>query len=793
MGFLTWADKVGLILKKTRINQWQDVDANETKAAVNDNDTRIGVLEPKVDAAISGYQGVLLIADTPTVDGSYMAGESGTYTNAGGLVIDLTEGVNYINVSGTQTVFTKTVIPVDTIPTGDVAEGETLAVSGGKINDFILPIATSAISTLQDIDYSDYNLLNGYRDSSGTYFPLAGYITTPLIPTTVNQTLKYIGQTVGSAVRAIVCYDKNQVFHSVLLGQIADLNEYDVVVPTGVFFYAMTANTTFTHTFTQVEYVVNSKNVDITEQLIDYYDKDEVDDLVLPLYNELENEGSELWRGFGTLSTLNTHQWVQEFPFVANKRIKTISFDYTSITPLKITFWKKVGIDFVLVDEVNVVPIIGLNTIEINKTFDTIIYIGFYEADDLAYSSATGYDAHGLGATDFNIGDTAPIVQTLVLRFKIDVVYADGFKDLSKLDEIETPIFPMLNAWSYQFDTAISTDFANSGFVYDAVSESAKSSTLNSFLVNIKNFKTYKRKHKYIVNLKSDSVFEIGASGVNNAVTYQARGSRILIDIPNLKLKILNVNTGALMQEVSITNFSEDEYFIEVEINDYTLAATLKNNRTLVGNTVSNTDIVSSSKAGKLIDYPSLKLISGTIEVKNFDIFLMHKPLIVFIGNSNTESGYRTSTYADRLLINHLNNDGCILAKGGATNSVLALNQTTELIKMKPKYISIMIGTNGGITQLNIDGWVTFCNDNDIILIINKIPCTDDDSLNPYLSVNELIREQGIIGANMDYATALNNDITLFYDPSIYIDDLHPNSDGQEIMKDRFLNDVNLI
>ena len=164
---ITYNDKSHVQPYGTREIQVWDLDMNEIKEVVNVNSDETAKNTTDIVALTSGYQGELLIADTPTADGYYLAGESGTYTNAGGLVIDLTEGVNYINVSGTQTVFTKTVIPVDTIPTGDIAEGETLSVSGGKINT-----AIQEIPTLQD----SKNLANLDLTIDGFYINTLGAI-----------------------------------------------------------------------------------------------------------------------------------------------------------------------------------------------------------------------------------------------------------------------------------------------------------------------------------------------------------------------------------------------------------------------------------------------------------------------------------------------------------------------------------------------------------------------------------------------------------------------------------------
>jgi hypothetical protein len=68
------------------------------------------LVDDKIAALTSGYIGELLISDTPTVDGYYLALEAGTYTNAGSLVVSLDNKITFISVSDTQTTFTKTEI-----------------------------------------------------------------------------------------------------------------------------------------------------------------------------------------------------------------------------------------------------------------------------------------------------------------------------------------------------------------------------------------------------------------------------------------------------------------------------------------------------------------------------------------------------------------------------------------------------------------------------------------------------------------------------------------------------------
>ena len=80
--------------------------------AKNDKLYRNNSLESKIDGALTGFKGSISIADTPASDGYYFANETGTYTNAGSLTVDLSLGLHIILVSGTLTVFEKIVIPI---------------------------------------------------------------------------------------------------------------------------------------------------------------------------------------------------------------------------------------------------------------------------------------------------------------------------------------------------------------------------------------------------------------------------------------------------------------------------------------------------------------------------------------------------------------------------------------------------------------------------------------------------------------------------------------------------------
>jgi len=78
-------------------------------------DDKVKLVSDQLVGVASGYRGFLAIADVPTEDGYYYASESGTYANAGGLVVSLSGKITIITISDTQTTFEKLEIPIDTL------------------------------------------------------------------------------------------------------------------------------------------------------------------------------------------------------------------------------------------------------------------------------------------------------------------------------------------------------------------------------------------------------------------------------------------------------------------------------------------------------------------------------------------------------------------------------------------------------------------------------------------------------------------------------------------------------
>ena len=82
------------------------------------------------------FKGVLLAADAAvTEDGIYVAGDAGTYTNNGGLVITVSNQIVLISITVTQTVFEQAIFPITLTIDATVIDGSVNAIQGNAVFD----------------------------------------------------------------------------------------------------------------------------------------------------------------------------------------------------------------------------------------------------------------------------------------------------------------------------------------------------------------------------------------------------------------------------------------------------------------------------------------------------------------------------------------------------------------------------------------------------------------------------------------------------------------------------------
>lgn len=300
------------------------------------------------------------------------------------------------------------------------------------------------------------------------------------------------------------------------------------------------------------------------------------------------------------------------------------------------------------------------------------------------------------------------------------------------------------------------------------------------------------------------------------------------IDIPNKKLimykrgngyKGIDLNTKIVESQISFNLNVDDIYLVEVEKNDYTYYLRLINTRT--------SDyceaMIEGWEAGRQNRNYGFSLQSGTpFKIFNLDILMLNNPTIVFAGNSISEGVGLYSTdisnpnnltvrYAE-VIRKEIGN--CLIsAEGGDTILDILAKFESEYNIIKPKYMSVCIGTNHGIsvnTEEKFKELIDKCKAINCIPIIHRIPCCDIPD-NRYKDINDMIvslsksEDYGskfVLGCRFDTATAKDyyEEVTVEHpsttdnntrvDLSLFTDGVHPNYIGASRMVKRFAIDI---
>lgn len=173
-------------------------------------------------------------------------------------------------------------------------------------------------------------------------------------------------------------------------------------------------------------------------------------------------------------------------------------------------------------------------------------------------------------------------------------------------------------------------------------------------------------------------------------------------------------------------------------------------------------------------------------------------------GDSITETeAYYPADYMSQawtmLVRKHMH--GRFLASGYSASQISQIfgRIQNELPFIKPKYCMITIGTNQGDTVENLTALVQYIKSQDVIPILNHIPCykrtaSDTDG---FIAINAIIDQvraaENVKGADFDICTSIGYDGETI-DPSCFWDNgeylQHPNVKGSKKMFDQLLIDV---
>mgnify|MGYP000098341206 CR=1 FL=1 len=335
-----------------------------------------------------------------------------------------------------------------------------------------------------------------------------------------------------------------------------------------------------------------------------------------------------------------------------------------------------------------------------------------------------------------------------------------------------------------------------------------------------------KRIMRFDVTLYNDTVFDIIMERNNNN---KGEGeSCYRIDITSNKLIMFSsgsngrgvlIGTEAISKSIDFSIIDGNKYLIEIEKNDFTFFFRIKDYLT------GNVDEISLKGwgAGRQHHYYGFSWISGenAPKVSNMRISMINNPTCVFVGDSITEGVgmssidiHNPNNFYNRYSEVLRNKIGkCLIsAMGGDTIGTIYYKFDSEYCKIKPKFICITIGTNGGTTSNSLDQFKSIIDRSFAIgskLIINFVPCGYSGN---YLGVNEQLntlkndpdyKDKFILGCRFDLATALDyypivddeHQTTIEGQMTrvrrdLMVDDTHPNHLGSLEMAKRFKVDI---
>lgn len=673
------------------------------------------------------------------------------------------------------------------------------------------------IGVLTEFDYSTDVVASTYLLANGT---LQGgnsdYVTTNLRACAPGDIIKYKGQTVGSAVRAVVGYDAAGTFVSVLLAISSDLTVKSLTIPVGVYQYRECANVLSAYAFSKMEYVIARKYLNIPDLTTANSNIATLDSMLNTFYKATAISFIAMdWKNQAYIYGAYENYGFNPAPFPADQFVETIEF--RSGTPLT--------------DAINSLKIIQLNanntvtelaTITpqfssttrvgniITHTLAKPIYIakGFYLAIRAGYTnlanndSATGiiggwfFNGATWGFSNTNHGWAVNFYGKSVVGIKERLMsLVSDIGDTSKVQDtvirVRNQIVPFLR---FNFSQAVTDWTLNAWTVAGGI---ASVTTLNSMLQLKKRYVSDRRIFRAIIMFKADSVINIGACKYLGDTSPE---TSFVFDIPGGVLKIHQQTTTNVIASTPITIplVVDTEYLVEIERDRHISRVRIFDPKTGAKNETSfdyGSGTNFGSGAGNHSSHYFIRLTAGSgLSVKSIGIY-GQKAVYVFGGDSITDVNGRCAENWAEITGRTLGGNYGIVGKTEAQISHLIESLSNEIVFMEPKFLIVMIGTNNAPSTpaSAYQPIIDFCTANKILLALNRIVASGDGG---FITKNATIESLNQMGAHFDRATSLNGDPAQGGDPAKYNEPTiigHPNQLGNTDMAARTLVDLPIL
>jgi lysophospholipase L1-like esterase len=362
------------------------------------------------------------------------------------------------------------------------------------------------------------------------------------------------------------------------------------------------------------------------------------------------------------------------------------------------------------------------------------------------------------------------------------IIIAVGYAALGNAQTTPTVLY------NTDFSKGISPDFVNPGaWVKTKGGIMPTMKGLNTYLLLNRQYSINTRKLSVKVTLGSDTKLNLLTMELDR---YHMLGTIIQADVKAGVLRIYkpyNVDNPVypeVLTEHPYAFAAGHEYTLEM-MRDY-----YKNKFIIIDNLtgVADTTVSPGQSSGLLRDGFAISNESGAAPiVKEFTVTTQFKPRIkvLFIGDSITEG---LSSFPDAF-----SQHGTFAISGRSAGIVSGVQNRvlSEIAVLKPKYVSIMIGTNGFNTVENLTQVCTDILKLGVTPILNNIPWKTPASVVRDNEVIATVRKNlRLKGAAFDAATSVDG-LNVQQDLTLYNKDgVHPNALGIQKMFERFKKDL---
>lgn len=317
-----------------------------------------------------------------------------------------------------------------------------------------------------------------------------------------------------------------------------------------------------------------------------------------------------------------------------------------------------------------------------------------------------------------------------------------------------------------------------------------------------------KRFARFSVLMGSDTILLIPVANIKDKQNKTGGSSCFSVDFKNRKIVIYASGDGSDTQGGSSSYYNlkneletvelptefikNGEYIIEIHKNNIESSLIIFN--------ASSGDSYSVSHdgwgAGRQNDYYSMYCQEGTFPtIRDFSVYSLNNPDVNEVGDSISEGvGVvdRSKRFTQQFRDSNKDKKVVISARGGATIIDVCSIFKSEFIYTNPKKISMLIGTNIGISSGNMYRLWALNKMVNAEIIMHLTPASGEVN---YKATNANIRTLAPkfgfkIGAKFDVATSIGYNSESGYNSDLFFDATHPDVNGQTKMFQRMKIDV---